>query len=414
MKKVAVEPFQHYHVSVMVKTDDFDAPVEIKPIDENGRVLSYTNLRNSKTQDWTVHHITFNSLTAKSINLYIGAWGPTRGALSLRSPTMELSGAVNLLRRPTTPVTVKQVDASGQQLALTEGTDFESWSDPRMGVIPYEGEYEVWHDAPPIKLKKPLADGTKLLVSYYHTHIVHDGQVSGAINCQAFENLLVDQSLLINKLFPNSDYMMSHDEYRVMGWTPSDLPHDLRDQPPHDLSNQPPRDLRDQPPRDLRDQPPRDLSNQPPRDLSNQPPRDLPSHLLSHNVKVCFESLRNLHPAGRVFTWNDMFDPYHNAVDHYYLVNGTLEKTELPTDVVVMNWNAGKREQSLQHFADKGHHQIIAGYYDQGPQEIVGWLDTVVSRELPHIDGVMYTTWQRNFDDLESFAANVKEHSWYQ
>lgn len=373
MQQLQLKPHQHYHVSVMVKTNDFNAPVEIKPIDGNGRVLSYTYLRSERTQDWTQHHITFNSLDATKVNLYIGAWGPTTGTLSLKEPKIELAGAVNLLRRSTTPIQVKIADKQGGSKQLVEGTDFEVWADPRMGVIPYEGEYEVWHEAPPIKLKRPLADGTKLLVSYCHTHIVHDGQVCGAINTQAFQDLLIEQSALMSKLFSNNDFMMSHDEYRVMNWTVSDL----------------------------------NLSQ------DSAAKNEVPSQLLSHNVKVCFDSLKKLQPKSRVYTWNDMFDPYHNAVNNYYLVNGTLEKVKLPRDVVVMNWNAGRRDESLRYFADAGHHQVAAGYYDNGPDEIVGWLDTLVEKKIPSVDGVMYTTWQRNFSDLEAFAANVKKHAWF-
>ena len=52
-----------------------------------------------------------------------------------------------------------------------------------------------------------------------------------------------------------------------------------------------------------------------------------------------------------------MFDPYHNAVEGpYYLVNGpwTGSWEGLDKDVMVVNWNYGKRDQSLKFFADRG------------------------------------------------------------
>jgi hypothetical protein len=108
-----------------------------------------------------------------------------------------------------------------------------------------------------------------------------------------------------------------------------------------------------------------------------------------------------------------MFDPHHNAVDNYYLVRGSLEGASAPEDVTIVNWNFGKRVDSLQHFAKRGHLQIIAGYYDANPNQITQWLDTITEQKLNTVDGIMYTTWNRNFSDLEEFAQLVKSHPWY-
>ena len=49
-------------------------------------------------------------------------------------------------------------------------------------------------------------------------------------------------------------------------------------------------------------------------------------------------------PSARVVVWSDMFDPHHNAVDNYYLVNGSLEGSweGLAPRVIIANWNGGK------------------------------------------------------------------------
>ncbi len=373
MKKLKVQPFQHYHVSIEIKTEGFDTPFEIKPMDASGNVLSFTNLKTQATQDWTTHHVTFNSLNNASINLYLGAWRPTAGTIALKNPVFELAGAVNMVRRSTAPIAVQLVDSAGKKSDLTEDVDFERWSDPQLGSVPYAGEYDVWHQAPSIKLKKPLPDNTRLLVSYFHTHIVYDGQVCGSIYDKGFQDLLVNQSKKVTAIFPNSDFMMQHDEYRVMGWTKSDLGIN-----------------------------------------ENQTARnDLPSFYLSHNAKTCFESLRALSPSSRVLVWSDMFDVHHNAKDKYYLVNGSLAKTVLPREVAVMNWNSGHRSESLKYFSERGHHQFIAGFYDSGPEEIVDWLNVVEKEAIPNVDGVMYTTWRRDYSKLEMFSELVKQHAWY-
>jgi hypothetical protein len=108
-----------------------------------------------------------------------------------------------------------------------------------------------------------------------------------------------------------------------------------------------------------------------------------------------------------------MFDPYHNALDRYYLVNGSLHGAHAPASVGIVNWNFDRRDKSLGHFADRGHAQVLAGYYDSDPKQIVRWLDSVIELEIPKVQGVMYTTWKRNYSDLEEFARLVKSHRWF-
>jgi hypothetical protein len=368
-KPVRLTPFRHYHVSVQIKTQDFETPVEIKLLTKEGKSLNYTNLRTEPSQDWRTHHITFNSLDNTDATLYIGAWGPTRGTLSIRQPTFEECGAVNLVRRKSAPIRIELESEDGKRKPLQEGVDFEPWADPKLGNVPYAGEYDVWHEAPSIQLKQQLPDGSKLRVSYFHTHIVYDGQVCGTASDAQFEDLLEQQIERMTNLFPNSDFMMSHDEYRVMGWTQATA--------------------------------------------KGLAPEATPGQVLTHNVQRCSEKLLARNPKPAVAVWSDMFDPYHNAVEKYYLVNGSLRGSNAPDSVRIVNWNFGKRQESLQHFSQRGHQQILAGYYDSDPKQITDWLDTVVDSKIPGVQGVMYTTWRKNYSDLEKFAGLVKDHSWY-
>lgn len=373
MKAIKTQRFQQYHASVWIKTENLSSQIEIKARSLKDKDTSYTYLNTKPTQDWTQHHVTFNSLDNEELNFYIGAWALESGKFWLRDAKIESTGAVNLVRRATAPIEVQLVSEQGK-VALKENVDFERWSDPKLGVIGYAGQYEPWHTPPPIRLKRKLPDGSQLLVSYFHTHIIHGEQVCGTIGDAIFESFLKQQASAIGKLFPTSDYMMSHDEYRLMNWTKHTIP-GLR-------------------------------------------ANASPAELLTHNAKVCFEAIQLEHPLARVLTWSDMFDPYHNAVDNYFLVNGSLKSSQLPQQVVVVNWNFEKKAESVKHFESLGHHQIIAGYYDPSPykpnkDEIVDWLDTVVDQKLQHVDGVMYTTWHKNYRDVEDFARNVKKHRWY-
>ncbi len=130
--------------------------------------------------------------------------------------------------------------------------------------------------------------------------------------------------------------------------------------------------------------------------------------ILADNVKQCTKILQEVHPKGKIYVWSDMFDPFHNAHDNYYLVRGNLANSweGLDPKVIIVNWNEGRAAKSLKFFADRGHRTIIAGYYDAPVDHLDGWLNA--AREVGSVDGVMYTTWQNNFSDLEAFAERGK------
>ena len=101
-----------------------------------------------------------------------------------------------------------------------------------------------------------------------------------------------------------------------------------------------------------------------------------------------------------------MFDPMHNAVDGYYLVNGTLQGSweGLDPAVTIANWNSGKAKPSLDFFAGRGHSQILAGYYD-GDDNLSVW--DAAARSVPRILGFMDTTWENRYDDLERYGKAI-------
>jgi hypothetical protein len=104
-----------------------------------------------------------------------------------------------------------------------------------------------------------------------------------------------------------------------------------------------------------------------------------------------------------------MFDPHHNARDSYYLVRGSLRGSweGLESSVGIVNWNRGKAAASLNWFSDRGHPQIIAGYYDGDVPENVGHWKKAADN-VDRVRGYMYTTWRNRYDDLEAFARLVQ------
>jgi hypothetical protein len=358
-QKLKLQPFRQYHVSVDVKTQDFKGSrAEVKLIAGKDQ-LNYTYLQAKPTQDWTTQHITFNSLDHTDVQIYFGVWSGHKGTLWWRKPALEECGLVNVLRRPGAPFVVKTEDGR----VLVEGKDYEPVSDPKLGTSPYAGEYEVWHEAPDIRVKD-LADGVKLRVSYYHPHKVYEEQICACVSEPAFVDLLKRQAGDVTRVFPAKSYMMSHDEWRVMNWCEACQKRKLT-----------------------------------------------PGQIAADSVRTCTELLHAAAPDARVFVWNDMFDPFHNARDHYYLVNGDLKDSweGLAKNVFIVNWNSGGAAKSLKFFAERGHEQLIAGYYDGPLDNTRKWLRTAKDTKVDGIIGVMFTTWNNNYDQLEAFAKMLGE-----
>lgn len=349
--------FRCYHISVKIKTDDFHGTPEIPALaDGNGnRNLQWQSLGVKPTQDWTVRHVVFNSLDNNSINLYFGVWGGAKGTLQWKDWKIEQCPLVNVLRRPGTPFLVK--NEQGQ--TLTEGTDYDPVVDPNLGDHPWKGAYDAWHA--PVPIKTHLPEGTKLLVSWYHPAIIYDEQVSACIEEPEMNDLLADEAKRVRAAWGSAGYMMSHDEFRTLGW-----------------------------------------------DDSCESTHKTPGQMLADNIRFCTKLLE----GSDAYVWSDMFDPYHNAwaaaKGPYYLVKGPWAGSweGLDRDVTVVNWNFEQRDQSLKFFADRGNKQLIAGYYDAPLERSKQWVES--AKKIRGVIGYMYTTWGRNYGDLEGFAKVVQ------
>ena len=357
-QKLKLTPFRQYHLSVRVKTEQFHGTPEVKLL-AGEQALNFNHLGTAPGQDWTTHHVVFNSLNHTQANLYLGCWGGGTGALWFDDARLEEVGLLNLVRREGAPFRVKTED--GRE--LVEGRDFERVSDPAMGNRLWKGSYDIYH--PPPSIRTSLSDGTRLRVSYYHAVTVYDDQAMICPSEPRTLELLRDQARRMHAAWGARGYMMSHDEIRVLNWC----------------------------------------------DACQRRHLDAGA-ILADNVRECIRILRDpaaMGPAVRIYVWSDMFDPYHNAHKDYYLVRGDLAGSweGLDKEVTIVNWNFEKRHSSLKWFADRGHSQLVAGYYDAGPDQVRAWLES--ARGIDRVFGAMYTTWQHRYDDLEAFSMVVGE-----
>lgn len=366
-QKLKVRPFSYYHVSVAVKTENFESAdqARIAVLAEGGVNLNYLDLNIKKTQDWKRVDITFNSLEFSEVGLYLGIWGGKTGKIWWDDVKIEPAGLVNVIRRYGTPFIMTSED---KKVTYIEGVDFDGANDPKLGNVPWLGEYSAWHEGPimTVPAGSRLKEGQKVLVNYYHPALIYWGAVMCCMSEPKVYDILIWQAEQVKKYLDPDGYFMSHDEIRVQGWDESCIKRNMT-----------------------------------------------AGQILADNIRQCTEILLKIDPQKPIYVWSDMFDPFHNAekTGRYYLVKGEGpwygSWEGLDSNIIIVNWNGRKsqRTESMRHFANRGHKQILAGYYDSDPNEIAGWLKD--ASEFEGIIGVMYTTWQHNYSDIEPFAKEI-------
>ena len=234
-----------------------------------------------------------------------------------------------------------------------EGKDFAELRDTRMGTTPWPGSFDVYHEPPKLTIRAAsrIKPGDNLRASFYHAVTIYDNQVPCSLAEPRVFEVLRDQIEHVEKLLEPKTYMLSHDEIRVANWTQDEL----------------------------------------------RPGRSA-GELLAENVGHCASVVREINPDARLCFWSDMFDPYHNAVKDFYLVNGDLAGSwdGLPQDAIIINWNSGKPRESLPFFAKRGHRQVLAGYYDGRADSIRGWLsaETACRNRWGHVHDLATQFWR--------------------
>lgn len=357
MQRIPVDPWRQYRLSAWVRTEGFTNASQTRMLIGDPKVhpLCFMELGIAPTQGWKQVQVVFNSQENRSICAYFGVWSGGKGKLWVDEIKIQDVPLLNITRRPSCPLTMRTEDGK----PVVEGVDVEPVVDPQFGNFPWKGEFEFQHPAPRIKLtpNSRLHERDRVFMDYYAATAVMEGQTAICLSDPGTNALIKAEIANVTKLMDPDGYFLAHDEMRVIGWCGAC-------EQRHATSGE----------------------------------------LLATNVRTCREIVRAVKPSAPIFVWNDMFDPYHNAVDDYYLANHSLKNSWLGLDrsMIVVNWNSGNAEKSLDFFAKRGHKQILAGYYDGPVNNIQAWMKSAAA--TGSLVGVMYTTWAGKYDDLEAFA----------
>ena len=338
---IAVAPWRLYHVSVRLRGEDFHGEPRLR-VTGDGRELAFANVAPPRSGEPEVRDVMFDSQDCRSVTVGLSLSRRSAGALTWSGWRIEEAGPVNAIRRG--PMRFRFE-------GLEEGRDFDAVTDPGLGTHGGAGAFDTWHVPPVIRVRRP--DGTRLRASWWSAAVILHNQASVCLSDTAALSLTRDEIVRARELFGARTMFLMHDEIRIMA-----------------------------------------------QDSTCRATGLTPGRILAAHVRACTQAAA---PA-RVVVWNDMFDPAHNAVKDYYLVRGDLAGSweGLAPAVEVANWNSEHTEASLKFFADRGHAQVWAGYYDTPPgaiRDVLPLLD-----RTPNVEAIMYTTWQDRYDDLEAFA----------
>ena len=352
MQELDVQPYRCYRLSCWVKTDDLepDGAFRVQVLSMDGRNLAPYDPRVPATTDWRRVVMGFNSLDHDKVRIYAGVWGGKAGRFWIDDLQVEEVALLNVLRRPGTPVTVRN-EKTGEP--YEEGKDFAPIADERLN-------FRFDHEPPRIKLLPGgrIEDGERLRVSYYHGMGVNRGQVTVCMSEPQVYEIWKEQAALMHEHLAPARYLLSMDEIRAGG--------------------------------SCRACKRRNLSM---------------AEILGDCITKQVNILRQANPKAEVLIWSDMLDPNHNAHGDYYLVEGDFTGSwqHVPKDLTIVCWYYEKRNESLGFFSSHGFRTLAGAYYDgdtlDNPR---GWLE--VLNKTPKAIGIMYTTWQNKYDLLGPFG----------
>ncbi len=369
-QKLVLKPWREYHLTLFYKTQDFHGFAQAEVLDRDGLAARFNvSLNLEGTHEWTQVDHAFNSGASTEADLYFGAWGASSGTVWFDDVQLEETALIYVLRTPRTPLRV--YNAVNPQEAMAERSQLDEVEDPRMmDAHPFQDTY---HTPPTIRLPiwSHLTDGEVIAMDYYAVFpIPGSNGVSMCLTDQGVLDWLKRDARAIRRVLPSgAGIMMQYDEIRQMNSCGSCRAKHMT-----------------------------------------------AGELLAWNVEYAIHTFNSALPRAPLYVWNDMFDPYHNALNNYYYVEGTLAGSwkALPSTVTIMNWQLDNLSKSLTWFSGLDpqqpvpHDQIIAGYYDHGNGASDATEELRQAAGIPGVKGLMYTTWGANYKELSSFAEGAR------
>jgi hypothetical protein len=346
--KLVVEPFRQYRISFELRAPKGGA-ISVRT-ETSSHILWLQKLH--VNEGWNKITVAINPLSFQDLQMVVA--GDPEWILEIEPPTIEDVAFFNVVRRAGAPLTLRL--ESGE--ALTEMSDFSYIKDTKSQEALREYRIGEWHEPPQVVASLP--EDTLIRANYYHVNPV-DSKAPICLSEPKSLELIERHFDAVHRLFRANQYLISCDEIRTFNWCRACAKRDM----------------------------------------------DSNSLFFEQITSLC-RSLHTSAPQAQLLFWSDMFDRYHNSLHNYYCIRGSFDNSykALSPDMRIVNWNFGESQRSIRYFADNRNRMVIAGYYD-GSHDTRLW----VSACKPHadfIDAFMYTTWTRDYSNLEAFSLSVE------
>ena len=254
--------------------------------------------------------------------------GGGKGKFWIDDIQLEEVGLVNILRRPGTPLVVRN-EQDGTTFA--EGRDYARVEDPHL-------DFHFTHEGPSIRLlpDSRIREGQRLRVSYYHGVFIYNDQIPLCMSEGKLYEIWRNQIRLVHEALAPNAYFLNMDELRAGGSCEVCKSRKLT-----------------------------------------------MGQILGETLTRQYQMVKEVNPKANVFVWSDMLDPNHNAnpaKKWYYLAEGNYVDSwkYVPKDMNIVCWYFEKRVPSLKHFSSLGFKTLAGAYYDAddltNPR---GWLEAL-------------------------------------
>ncbi len=369
-QSLTVKPWRQYHLRMFTKTAGFQGYAQVEIYGDNNFAYNRVNQQLSLTSTssgWTQFDYAFNSGPHTTMSILMGVWGGTQGKLWFDDISLTETALVYVLRGNSTPLNV--YDPANPTHSFVEGTDFGAVSDPKFLTNPTFDDYYHQPMTVPVPAGSSLKPGQTVAMDWYALQPVF-GDAGASLTDPGPWQWMQQNSAAVGHVFPNAGgYMFGYDEMAHMDSTASAKAMNMT-----------------------------------------------PAQLLAWHFNQVYNLYKTVDASKRVYVWSDMFDPYHNAVNNYALVEGDLTGswTGLPADVTIMNWNLNNLTNSVNWFSGLNpsqpiaHRQVIAGYYDSGNGASAASTELSQVKGIPGVTGIMYTTFADDYSQLGAFATAAK------
>ncbi|MBI2486486.1 MAG: carbohydrate binding domain-containing protein [Deltaproteobacteria bacterium] len=353
-QEVSVAPFRAYELSVWIKTKNYNKPDEVRIYvsGERNDDKLYSKVNYAREHIDSTQEWKKYTINFNSLNhKKITVW---LGAWSKKG-----RGEVWF-----DDVTLEEIGLKKMVRRPSIPITVSSWDGKK--TYSEGSDYRVDEQKLIITRNSRISNGQALRVTWYQLADVVHNQPEASACYQKFFDINVDIAKRLNNFLSPSGFMMNYDEWRVANWDP---------------------------------------------ECQKISAGEYVAQTISRSEKV----LKSINPNYELYIWNDMVDPYHNAMSKYWMVKGSLVGSwnGLSPSTIIMNWGTRKDvKKSLKFFADQGHRQVIAGYYES-VGNVKTWLDAIDQAEAEGVRGIigfMYTTWGNGkYNDLEEVANLIKK-----